>query len=207
MELKEIAIIFINAASMAFGYSAVIYGIYNLLARQKISFSKLFILLYAAAIIMSFAAIAYVPIGIAVISLIYLYALQKKKLYSILSCLLSTAVFLLMMASNNIMLAFVIKIPAEDALELRHTLFYNIYNSVVFAAFSLIAFIIINIISKHCYRLKAEINEDGIVYDRKEVVFVIATVVIFTVIISTAWLIGLIYPENAMQYMAFSGII
>ena len=192
---------------MAFGYFVVIYSIYNLFVRQKISFSKLLILLYAVAVIMSFVAIAYVPIGLAVISLIFLYVLHKKKLYSLLSCLLSTAIFLLMMAANNITLAFIVKIPAEDALELRHTLFYNIYNSIVFVAFSLIAFIIINIISKHSDRSKVEINEDRVFYDRKVVVFVIITVAIFTVIISTAWFIGLIYPENARQYMAFSGIV
>lgn len=40
MELKEMVIIFINAASMAFGYFVVIYSIYNLFVRQKISFSR-----------------------------------------------------------------------------------------------------------------------------------------------------------------------
>lgn len=207
MDLKEIVIIFINAASMALGYSTIIYSVYNLFVRQKISFYKLFLLMYFVAVIISFVAISYVSIGLGVISLIYLYILQKKRLFSLLSCLLSTAIFLLMMAANNIILAFIVKIPENNALELRHTLFYNIYNSIIFLAFSLAAFIIINIISKYSNRLKVEFNEDRILSDCKVVVFVIITAVIFTVIISTAWFIGLIYPENARQYMAFSGIV
>ena len=207
MELKEIAIIFINAAAMSLGYSVVIYGVYNLLARCKVSFLKLFALMYFTAIIMSIMAIAYVPIGLAVISLIYLYVLQRERLYVLLSCLLSTVIFLLIMAANNIALAFIVKIPAEEALELRRTLSYNIYNSIIFVVLSLIAYAIINIISKHSTHMKTEITEDEVFYNRKVLMFVIITIVIFAVIISTAWFIGLVYPENARQYMTFSGII
>ena len=101
MELKEIAIIFINAFATVLGYVAVLYSMLFAVSKVRVSFLRLFVVMYVATITISIIAVTYVPVVLFVGSFIYLCLCKTKILHNILACLLAITVFIIVMSINT----------------------------------------------------------------------------------------------------------
>lgn len=96
MELKEIAIVFINAIASTFGFSGPLYNIYLILTVDKFKikdYLHLYIVLYVTNIIMGFTAIAYLPLIYTIAAFVYFYIQKKSKSVNIIACLSAMVVF------------------------------------------------------------------------------------------------------------------
>ena len=206
VELKEVAILLINSFASMLGYSAVLQNILFVFSREKIKFIKLFSVLYIAAIVVSYFAVAYLPILLVVVSFTYLCVKKIKLLHNILSCLLSITTFIIILAANNL-ISMIIGVPQDRLLELRETLSYNLYNSGVFLFFALISVLIINVISKRIHNLTILHDVDRSYVNNKLIVFVVVAIAFFIFTISNIWMLGMIDTQRAMFYTTFSIII
>ena len=80
MELKEIAIIFINAIATTFGFSGSLYAMYLVLTKKQFNmkdYIRIYTILYFVNIIIGFTFLAYLPLAYGVISFFCIW--QKKK--------------------------------------------------------------------------------------------------------------------------------
>lgn len=202
MELMEVAVIFINAAAMDFGYSAVLYSIVFLLSRQRISFFRVYLLLYILSIITSFTVIAYLPIVFGITSFFYLYIHNRNVFKNILVCFLTVVIFFVLMSLNS-MIVLMFNISAERILELRHTLYYNIYNAIIFIIFSIVSVLIISGISNRLNNTNVVQFIDKKYSNSKLVIFVSISILFFLVVITSIWMIAFIDTENGLFYTAF----
>ena len=206
MNLTEIVIIIINSIATALGFSGFLYSIYYILSKNRCSFIKLFTVLCISCIIVCCVAITYLPIVLFAVSFIYLYINKASHFLNILSCMIATAFFMLVLVLDNTTVSL-IQIPAERIFELRHTIFYNLYNSILYISFSFIIILIVNAISNHFYNINCIDLIAKVPVDNKLIGF-ISTIIIFTVlIISTIWLVALNDKSHAVYYIVFGNIL
>lgn len=207
MELKEIAIIFINAIAVAFGYSIIFNRVLLAFLGKKVNMIKLYVTIFAVIFSISFSEIlAYEPVILFIVSVVILCINRISLVQNLLSSVVSAVTFVLIMIVQTIILAFVMDISIENALMLRETLFYNIYNSIVFISLSLIGLCVINGILKKIPSVHNVINSENNHKSKKNIMFITTTILFFVVIISTAWLITF-SNGAAEEYFLFSIII
>lgn len=141
-----------------------------------------------------------------IVSVVILCINRISLVQNLLSSVVSAVTFLLIMIVQTIILAFVMDISIENALMLRETLFYNIYNSIVFISLSLIGLCVRNGILKKIPSVHNVINSENNHKSKKNIMFITTTILFFVVIISTAWLITF-SNGAAEEYFLFSIII
>lgn len=206
MELKEIAIIFINAFATVLGYVAVLYSMLFAVSKVRVSFLRLFVVMYVATITISIIAVTYVPVVLFVGSFIYLCLCKTKILHNILACLLAITVFIIVMSINNFIL-IIIKIPIEKLAELRGTFSYNLCNSSIFIILSLTATVIIDLVSKYVHNISIIQSTDRPYANKKLIAFIVVAIMFFIFVISTIWMWGLLDIQRAVFYTTFTIII
>ena len=207
MELKEIAIIIINAIAVTFGYSIIFNRILFAFSGKRINIIKLYVIIFAVIFSISFSEIlAYEPVILFIASVVILYTNKISLTQNLLSSVVSAVTFVLIMIAQTIILAFVMDISIENALMLRETLFYNIYNSIVFIVLSMVFLYIINGILGKILGVRNIINSENNQKNKKNTMFITTTIFFSIAIISTAWLITF-SNDSAEEYFLFSIII
>lgn len=96
-------------------------------------------------------------------------------------------------------------ISPEQVVELRHTIFYNIYNSCIFLILSLLAIGVISIISKKLYCVNTILRAEET--SKKVIGFVLITIVFCVVIISTIIFVAFRDESHFAYYIIFGDIL
>ncbi len=209
MNWTEVIILLINATATTFAFSGVLYSIYRAFSGEKIPIVPLFILLYIVNVITGSVAISYLPLLYFAFSFVLLYLKKFKFLHSILSCLLSMTVFIVLMMLENcivmIILAIISSINAP--IILRHEIAYNIYNSVLFAALAAVSIYFINKVTSRMKSINIIRNSETGYYNKKHVCYLAIGIVAFTGLISIMWFLSIKDGEHAMYFMSFSAIL
>ena len=207
MELKEVVIIFVNAIATTFGFSGPLYSIYLALTKERFTYNKymqFYAVLYIFDIITEFAALTYLPLVLTVVSFIYLLIKKIGILHNTVMCLSAVSIFFILMALNNI-IVLAMNIPAEKVIELRDTVYYNVYNSILFTISTCIAIFIINILSKRIQKVSIFRNETY--GNNRLIVFVVGSIMFYVAVISTIWFVAMVDTHNGLFYTVYTVIL
>lgn len=209
MDLKEIAIIFINAIATTFGFSGPLYIMYLVLIREKFmirDYLHVYITLYIVNIIMGFTFLSYLPFAYSITAFIYFAIKRRNMLGNIVSCLSAVAIFFILMALDNIIILSM-KFSSSQIVEFRHTIYYNVYNSLIFLILTCIVIFIINIISKHIQHTSVFSRSNKNRSNVRMILFITISIMFFVIVISTTWFAAMIDTQHGLFYTGFTVVV
>lgn len=209
MELKEIAIIFINAIATTFGFSGSLYAMYLVLTKKQFNmkdYIRIYTILYFVNIIIGFTFLAYLPLAYGVISFFVFGKKRNSILMNILLCISTIGIFFILMALDNV-IVLLMRFPAEKIMELRHTIYYNVCNALIFINLTIIAVFIINIISKFIQNIKMFDRQNKTKSDVRMVLLITSSTMFFVIVIVTTWFAAMSDAQYGILYTWFSIII
>ena len=161
--------------------------------------------MYIVNIVTAFLALTYLPITFLITAYIFLYLNKAHQLHNILSCIVTEAIFFLMMLILDVIVTGFLSF--EQISQLRETIPYNIINSILFIIISLLMIALLNIISNRIHginSMRSVTNNTG----NKKILYCFATgILLIALIISTIWMIGYFDEQHIKYYIFFGGVI
>lgn len=206
MELKEIAIIFINAIATTFGFSGPLYMMHLVLTREKFKIREylhIYLILYIVNIIASLTAFSYLPFVYTIAAFAYFTIKRRKMLGNIVSCLSAVAIFFVLMAIDNIII-LAMGFSSDQIVAFRHTIYYNAYNSLIFLVLTCVVMFIINCISKHIQNTDAFSVSGESRSNIRLIIFITVSIMFFVIVIATTWFAAMIDTQHGLFYTGFT---
>lgn len=99
------------------------------------------------------------------------------------------------------------KLSPEQIVLLRHTIYYNVYNSLIFIILTGIVIFAINSIAKRIQNTSIFSGMDENKSNARLILFIVIYIIIFVVVIATAWFIAMIDTKNGFIYTGVAVIV